>query len=281
MIRRQTHPSRAGFTLIELMVVVAIIAVLVSLTAAGLQRARVSADRHADGNEIRQLASAVGNFQSKMKVDYIPSRLKICENWSQYGTTQLDIDSQNWLKDCWPRLTTQVDWNANGTVDGPVTLEGQEVLVFALGGIGGTQGFSQNTTNPAIPAAGGETRIGPFVEFKASRLTRLNTAGGQAGYFAYLNPWVNKPQPYAYFSSYNKPNGYNRYGSPNQDCASLGLTPYTAASGKFWNEKTFQIISAGQDGQFGPGGVWPPATGVAEDDMSNFARGVLLAGQDN
>jgi hypothetical protein len=279
MIRRPSRPSRAGFTLIELLVVTGIIIVLVSLTAAAVQRVRVAADRAADRADISKLGDAIGAFKEKMKVDYIPSRLKLCERWSDYGNSQLDTDSQDWLRDCFRQMQSQVDWNANGTIDGPVILEGQEVLVFALGGIRGTQGFSNNSKNPAEPATPGEPRKGPFAEFKVSRLVTLPTPGGQAGYPAYLNVWGRQAKPYAYFSNYGKPNGYNRYGS--SDCASLGVSPYQASSGKYWNENSFQIISAGQDGVFGPGGIWPPALGAAQDDMANFARGLLQAGPDN
>lgn len=279
MFRRHAPPARDGFTLIELLVVIGIIIVLVSLTAAGVQRVRFAADRSADRADISKLGDAIAAFKEKMKVDYIPSRLKLCERWSDYGNSQLDTDSQDWLRDCFRQMQSQVDWNANGTIDGPVILEGQEVLVFALGGIRGTQGFSNNSKNPAEPATPGEPRKGPFAEFKVSRLVTLPTAGGQAGYPAYLNVWSRQAKPYAYFSNYGKPNGYNRYGS--SDCASLGVSPYQSSSGKYWNENSFQIISAGQDGVFGPGGIWPPALGPAQDDMSNFAKGLLFGGPDN
>src|SRR5262249_19789018 len=110
---------------------------------------------------------------------------------------------------------------------------------------------------------------------------------------AYNNTWKLKAQPYAYFSSYGKLNGYARYGSGNVDCASLaslGLTqgPYLSAANKFWNEKSFQIISAGEDGLFGPlggmggGGLWPPpGSKEDEDNMTNFAKGVLSGGSTN
>jgi hypothetical protein len=232
-------------------------------------------------------------------VEYIPSKLRLYENLNKYNTSQqgLEVDSLVWLEACFPGLKPDangirpsVDWNADGSISSTfVDLEGSEVLVFALGGINyptlGYQGFSTNSKNPAAgPPTQNEQRIGPFVQFQTTRLVALNTAGGAAGYKAYQNTWKLKAQPYAYFSSYGKLNGYARYGNGNVDCASLaslGLTqgPYTSAANKYWNEKSFQIISAGEDGVFGPGGMWPPSPGgAADDDMTNFAKGVLSGG---
>src|SRR5581483_1751876 len=163
MIRWHARPARGGFTLVELLVVVGLIALLVALLGAGLQRARIAARRLDDTNDIRQLAAAIGEFQQKMKVDYIPSKLRLYENLNKYNLSQqLDIDSLNWLEACWPGLRPDpnnngqrpsVDWNADGSISSTaVDLEGSEVLVFALGGINyptiGYQGFSTNSKNP-------------------------------------------------------------------------------------------------------------------------------------
>ena len=47
-------------------------------------------------------------------------------------------------------------------------------------------------------------------------------------------------------------------------------------AGRYWRPDSWQIICAGPDGQFGPGGVvWgkdnPVADGSGADDMANFA----------
>src|SRR5262249_57460594 len=97
-------------------------------------------------------------------------------------------------------------------------------------------------------AAAGEEGMGRFVEFKENRLfVRPSSPSASGGYLAYANVWPATNYPgkvptfYAYFSSYGKPNGYNRYGS--SDCASLGLSPYAVSASKYWNESTFHIIS--------------------------------------
>ncbi len=54
---------RAGFTLIEVVVVLAIIGVLLALTAPAVQRARATADRTACANNLRQLTAAVHGYE--------------------------------------------------------------------------------------------------------------------------------------------------------------------------------------------------------------------------
>jgi prepilin-type N-terminal cleavage/methylation domain-containing protein len=290
---RSRSLARQAFTLIELLVVISIIAVLMGLLLSAVQRVRDGMKRTEVQDEIRQLSAGVSQFQTKMKVDYIPSRLRLCDNMADYNNpptaeAQLYIDSQTWLRSIWPQLGAAVDWNGNGRVDA-VTLEGDQVIVFALGGIG-LQGFSTNTKNPATP---GGQRVGPFAEFKAARLVDLRGNG----YPSYIDSWGKAP--YAYFSAYNKPNGYNRYGT--SDCSSLTSAlldplslpapqplppqPYASATNKFWLEKGFQIISAGKDGRFGAGSAaggppgWPPVVDLnAKDDMANFSKRILDAG---
>jgi hypothetical protein len=188
-----------------------------------------------------------------------------------------------------PRLDwSQVqDWNGNGELDkGGFILEGDQCLVFFLGGIPacepqpGFLGFFGNKSNPTKP---GEQRIGPFYEFDSNRLVDLH----HNGFYSYLDGHLGKP--YAYFSSYRKQNGYNRYFSLDRksDCASLGVWPYAESiegeTPRYLMPSKFQIISAGADGRFGPGTdltaespfTWTPATAEqtpdpGKDDQSNF-----------
>jgi prepilin-type N-terminal cleavage/methylation domain-containing protein len=272
--------ARAAFTLIELLVVITIITLLVALSAAAIFRVfRVTTDTQTH-TEVSQLAEAVGNFKVKYGV-YPPSQIILCENYNDYAplqaspaTAQLANDSIAFLKtifnsriadpaNAW--ATGGINWNGdNPTTPGRRvwTLQGQKCLVFFLGVIPnlpssqalGVLGFSTNTLNPA--ASGGD-RVNPFYpDFKSNRLVR----DPADNFFTYQDPYGKNV--YAYFSSYKVRNGYNRYanGGPVPDCQSLGVFPYFDGT-NFQNADTFQIISAGRDGNFGPsGGGIPNAT---------------------
>jgi prepilin-type N-terminal cleavage/methylation domain-containing protein len=269
---------RTAFTLIELLVVVSIITVMMSLLMAGVQRARDAGSRTLAHSEIRELAQGVALFKNKFSVDYIPSRIVLHEDGA-YGNTQVEIDTLNWLRTAWPNLNTQVDWNGDGAIAtgaaGTFTLEGDQCLVFFLGGdLSGGQpdGFS---TNPRNPMQKGGKRVGPFAQFQT---IRLNQSLHGNVFACYIDPW--KKVPYAYLASYGKQRGFSPYGS--SDCPTLGVLPYLDPnSGKPLSNADgfgFQIISAGKDAAFGPGGANLPATGAGEDDIANFSRATLGSG---
>jgi prepilin-type N-terminal cleavage/methylation domain-containing protein len=169
------YNQRAGFSLVELMVVITIIVVLIGLLLPAVWRAIVAANQAKAANDIRQLESAIQSFQSRFGVSYVPSRIKLCKWVVDYGTTQLDIDSKNYLTTLFPKLTTGsgqtsapsvygawatnssganysstvpggVNWTQDvaftGVASYPVSgggpsviLEGHQCLVFFLGGI--------------------------------------------------------------------------------------------------------------------------------------------------
>jgi prepilin-type N-terminal cleavage/methylation domain-containing protein len=273
----RTSRRRAGFTLIELMVVMAIIALMLSLLMSGVQRVRIAAKRSTAHTEIRELGQGISMFKQKFSVDYVPSKIVLREdgayvlNGPDPVQNKLELDSVNWLKAAWPHLTFPIDWNQNNTTDTtPVILEGDQCLVFFLGGInenGQLTGFSTNKRNPMDPNTG--QRIGPFIQFQVDRLVaRPGTSGGNAGFRSYIDPW--KAQPYLYFTSYGKQKGYSTTET------TLGVNPYidpATLKGKLIDG--FQIICAGDDKTFGSGGANLPATGPGEDDIANFSQGTL------
>jgi prepilin-type N-terminal cleavage/methylation domain-containing protein len=240
---------RAGFTLVEVMVVVAIIAILVSLTAAAVFKVIGKGDELKARKDMSDLQLAIENFKAQFKVNFVPSRFRLRENLPDYiaginAGDSLDIDSWAYLKQLFPKLSSagQIDWNGNGVLDQAVDLEGHQCLIFFLGGIPSYNpntclGFSTNPSNPAFPftlpagppQAYGD-RLGPYYgDFVSDRLVILQTnpvgtVGGapaavqNTSYFSYLDAW-GKPSDlaqgitpvYGYLSSYAKTNGYNRY----------------------------------------------------------------------
>jgi general secretion pathway protein G len=330
---------RRGFTLIELLVVIVIIAILAALLAVAVFQALTKGKLTRNRVEIGQLESAVEAFKSRFHF-YPPSRMRLYE--INTGTTtnpyiadgsQLALDSLALLQQMFPRIDFSgnsgiIDWNGNGVYDAAaVDLEGDQCLVFFLGGIPvpatvsptlTCQGFSANPKNPTSFTAG-QNPIGPFFEFSSSRLVAITAsypgwanrlANRSTNFYSYLDAYgisnagvIQAGAPYAFFSSYKSPNGYNRYylsTAPYSDCATLGVWPYaqSATPTVYLKPNTFQIISAGSDGLFGPGSspgtsttfnmTWTPSTAgqvyptgsPGYDDLSNFTGAILGSGQD-
>jgi len=325
----QSKPAaRRGFTLIELLVVIAVIALLVALTAAAVMNLFLKGPEAQDRSDMSAMTAALQQFKAKYGF-YPPSRLFLANSLATYTSNAGDplvADSLATLMAMFPNMSWNgVDWSGGLGMPptGGVVLEGDQCLVFFLGGIpsspGGTNaclGFSKSVGNPT--QAGGE-RL-KFYEFQPARLTQIHDTPATPAqfnkFFSYVNAHLNKP--YAYFSpgrrgqgSYNStwvtgtaPNtrGTGLGGPPlvgttpnpyrNSDCnftaKSLGVNPYASvwstaapAAISFINPDSFQLISAGRDGVFGPGTtsgttVWTPTNtvvnlnGPGNDDISNF-----------
>jgi general secretion pathway protein G len=323
-----------------MLIVIAIIILLAGLLTGAAMRAFGSARRVQARVEIDQLSVALETFKNRYGV-YPPSRIKLSETGNYNANNQFDADSLFYLQKIAPRLSfnaTQVngvsgiDWNGDGIIEnaqqgGDYVLEGEQCLVFFLGGIPNNlpnsgppscTGFSVNSADPSFHVNfGGDIRP-PIYEFNSNRLVANDSNGNPINasaktFYCYLDTWstgngngqISTGMPYAYFSSYKARNGYNRYFAlaQNSDCSLLGVWPYYEFAGsanstpRYLNPNTFQIISAGQDNQFGPGGTpsaqtgfqpaqanpWTPANpnplGPGFDDQSNFSSSPLGYGQ--
>ncbi len=264
---------RAGYTFVELLMVIAIIAVLAALLLGGVQKVLALQARTEAMSEITKMAAALEQAKAAYDhIDYLPSRLVLHSNVAVYrdenAAPEVKRTAQVFRKMFGRRFLsngTAVNW---GVPDGTV-LSGSECLVFYLGGMPGSgrmDGFSTDPVNPTKP--GGE-RKGPFYEFRWTRLVP-----GPHGRPHYLDPWGT---PYAYFG----PNWANAYDPTHAQTFTTKNGTSTVApygGGSNWiNPKSFQIISAGRNLVFGPGGTsWDPSTGYGElnpggDDLANFS----------
>ncbi len=186
--RRQRTVNK-GFTLVELLVVIVVLAILIGLLLPAINGALKTARNAAVSAEINQLAQALANFKAKYG-DYPPSRFLCVENGNYLPylsetttalnsggldptsigagdiyVSQLAQRSVAALRKFWPRLTTTsalpgntwYDFNGNGQMDGAYILHGHECLVFFLGGVplhdptSGTYGLTGFGKDPTNP----------------------------------------------------------------------------------------------------------------------------------
>lgn len=251
MIRRTNTKPRRAFTLVELLVVMAIIAILVGIIVPAVQKVRDSGTRTQAVAEINQLALATAAFKNEFGF-VPPDSFTIPANSTDAGMST--------LRRMFPR------WNpsgATGLPNGGSGLNGNQCLVFFLGGPGG-QGW--DGTNPAN-ATPGSNKKGPYYDFPVKRLS-----GSPA---QYLDPWGT---PYAYFAPTA---ATGTYGAGQTYSPGGAISPFSSG-GRAVNQTGVQIISAGKNQAFGPGGAWTPGTGSytqasnGGDDLANFNEGYQL-----
>ncbi len=295
------HPSaanRAGFSLVELLVVIVIIAILMALLVPAVQSVRLRARLASVSAEISQLDQAITKFKNTFNVEppssvYIPVA----------GGTW-DAGDRSRIRSIWP----QFDFATNGGFGNTTEfhLSGAECLVFFLGGVqtGGMTapaviGFSKDPRNPWSGA--GSNREGPFFEFDSGRFVDVDGDG----ILEYVDPLPDQRTPYLYLGtqgrSYNKVNGggatladqddFDVHGGPvnAQDMSFIYAKtvnpnpspPPTDLPGEPHRPNGYQIISPGVDGLYGTGGVYTDGSeltgtrSVEADNLTNFGEGVL------
>jgi prepilin-type N-terminal cleavage/methylation domain-containing protein len=214
--RRDRGWKRGGFTLVELLVVIVVLAILVGLLLPVIAGALRTAKNAACQSEINLMAQALANFKASYG-DYPPSRVILYENgYFPVGTqTHVNADTNDItlgqlaqrslisLRRFFPKVVfstsgqpSQIsynaatgagfwyDFNGNGKMDGPYILQGNECLVFFLGGIPlqdpatgafGMTGFGKDPVNPFTNSVIGSgmysaNRQPPAFEFNAGRL---------------------------------------------------------------------------------------------------------------
>ncbi len=178
--------QRVGFTLVELLVVMAILGVLAGLLAWGVNSARVAILKRAQAAELANIATAVEAYRTKYG-DYPPdgSSWPVMEAHLRKAFPNIVVSELALLN---PANSAANGGIRNDNAPGPHPFGGRvfdpaEALVFFLGG------FSSDSQRPitgpggplkANPVGGGymynNQRENAFFEFKNGRLT-LNDTG--------------------------------------------------------------------------------------------------------
>ena len=274
MIRRHHTPGRAGYTLIELLVVIAIIAILVGLLLPAIQGVRAVGTRAQTGNDLSQFGTAVTTFKKDWHA--VPPTVFVVP-------TQKNSADPNYLflTRRYPRWNTAAAENT--PINPPLAMAGQRLvgnqsMVYFLGGPEFT-GWAKDA--PYAPSATA-TAKDFYLDIQPNRLKPGNTAG--YGYVSAAPVFVDPfGTPYLYWGSNSVGGKYATVGATDSPNASF--TPFLEAANKYVNPDGCQIISAGQNRAFGPGGLWAPGAGAyasgqpGVDDMANFNSGKMLGAQ--
>ncbi len=277
--------TRSGFTLVEMLVVIAIIGVLVGITVPAVMIGMRAVKRAAIAMEVQTLTDAVEQYKTKFG-SYPPD-----------GSSMARI--QQHLRKAFPQIAasefTALGNAANCSTGAPTgVMDPGEALVFFLGGFSDDAihpltgpGGPLNDTDPRPQVASyiyNLDRNKPFYDFKQSQLS-LNDSGAStdegelslsgADAIPVYHP-AGRMAPYIYFESstytINTGSGvfYNHFTSSAvagvaRPYRSDKVNPAVAKSQpnlhfRFMEDRKFQIISAGLDD--GYGGVAGASNGV-------------------
>ncbi|HEX5102760.1 MAG TPA: type II secretion system protein [Pirellulaceae bacterium] len=273
---------RRGFTLVEILVVLAIIAMLVALTATASMWAVNAARRAAISVEVGQLRDAVEAYK-QAKGDY-PPNFRDYQAFIRHVRTcypKCDVNHlDTFVGAVWPGYSLSSPPPANTM---PQLDEG-ESLVFWL----------QGTRNDPLRPFGGSAELVKYYSFD-SRFLLDSDGDGQVSFRARYA----KDTFYLYMDSrsYDELTAVSGAAFVNNPAHAEGVTangtrPYftDAASDalpgtNYVNPTTFQIVCAGQDGEFGAD-TSPPTqkqfpgfrngTSADRDNVTSFSEGKTL-----
>ena len=239
--KKTTVTRRGGFTLVELLAVIMIIALLAGLLTPAVMRARNSARNAAIKAEIDMLHMAIMNYKNEYG-SFPPA----------VGNPVAGSPSAKHLQRLFPRCTTVLNEL------GSLSLTPDIALNVWL------RGFTGDPTLP-ITGAGGRKKLFDFDEVRVSGY-QYAPAGKKGSPYVYIDAASYSLVPYD-TSALTNP-GAQRIPimpPPTKTALDFGTTvpvPTSPTPQPFFNADTFQILCAGQDEEFG-----------TDDDLSNFWRG--------
>ena len=284
--------GRAGFTLIEILVAITILAILIGLVVSAVGPAQQTARLAEVKADMSRIGSAITAFKLQFGVEP-PSSITLCEASADWTGNAERKRSRAELRKIFPDFTfVDTDFNGDGDQSDVHTLSGAECLVFFLGGMLNTSSGALDSfsTNPVAPFGAGGNRFDTFYDFGVSGYDNTKNAWtgrlvdvDNDGFPELLDTIPGQLKPYLYFSTY----GGRSYRTVGTDPAhpKLTVTPawhnpdnYSSSAPtngmpypyyRIWdassttssdphNKKTYQLISAGVDYAYGVGGSFTP-----------------------
>lgn len=270
---------RRGFTLVEMLVVIVIIAILMGLLLAAVAPVLFTSHNFAVTSEINELQGSIEQFKTKFGF-YPPSEFDLDGDGTNDLGTGGDAEDLAKFKEYLRRIApnheqddTDIDnwWTAVGQ-----NLDNDSILVFWLSGLKRNAQFPLTNGNGGAAwdgfAVGDDPDNYVFFELDGAQLVDGNAATVKR----YLQRKIGD-QPYLYFD-------WQHYATAT---ITIGGTPLYAyrtvpeVNGNYFNPNTFQIVAAGKDVTFGAftgaDYVWSVSPQLVNhrDNLTNFSNGIL------
>ena len=275
-----TKPNRPGFTLVELLIAMTVIAILAGLVTVAAARVLNTTREFAIKSEMTQLEQALEQFEIEYgfyppsfrdidaAADLLPFLNRIAPNHGE-GNGSDGLGLETWWDDTGQHLFGSA--NHSPEVPDPNLRPGSD-LVFWLSGL------SKNRQFPL--SGGGERQV--FFEFASDRLNFSNDPA-IVDVASYAQPG-RRPSPYLYRdagtylpTAGNNDGAYTFPGTTADNLMDAETMP-DVFNAIFPNPNTFQLITAGLDGDWfaGDGAAAQPGpqnqirySGAAENPQAN------------